>query len=294
MAAGVGAATGPVVVLGAAGYLGSHLVEHLEGRGLEVVGLTRDDCDLGDARATRQMVAELAPGTHLVHCAVIDRTVDPGLGALVENLAMTAGLARALEEHPPSSLLYLSTLDVYGRQPPLPITEQTPVAPESPYAIAKYASERVLLSSLERRCPVSVLRLPGVYGGNDPPKSIPRRFLDTILAGTTVRLHGGGTTRRDYLHVDDLCHVVAELLEQPSTVVLNVASGEALTIRGIVETLARSAGVEARIEPVPEAGDSAADLVLDTTELRRSLPGLRLRPLSVALAEYAARRARVR
>jgi nucleoside-diphosphate-sugar epimerase len=220
--------------------------------------------------------------------------VDPGLGALVANVAMTAGLARALEEHPPSSLVYLSTLDVYGCHPPLPITEQTPVAPESPYAIAKYASERVLLASLERRCPVTVLRLPGVYGGADPPKSIPRRLVDTILGGGTVRLHGGGTTRRDYLHVDDLCHVVAAILERPCAGVLNVATGEALTIRGIVETLARGAGAEARIEPVPETGDGAADLVLDTTGLRQSLPGLGVRPMSVALVEYAATRGRVR
>lgn len=276
-----------VLVLGGRGYIGAHLVRYLDGRGRRVVRGTRECFDLLDPVTLRRSLEGLPSALHIVHGAVIDRTVDPSPRAMLRNLEMAVNLAQALEQRPLSSLVFLSSVDVYGAAPPAPLDESTMTAPESPYAIAKLAAEQLLVSSISSRCPVSVLRLPGVYGGDDPAKCIPRRFLEMIIAGKTLTLSGGGMTRRDYVHIDDLCEVILALLEQPRTGLLNIATGDAMTIREIVETIAAGVGAQVQIREVEADRAAAGDLVIDISRLRRAFPKIAIRPMREALSAYA-------
>lgn len=276
----------PVAVLGSNGFIGQHLCSRLQADGHEVIGWTSRDCDLTDALEVKQKLATLPSGVRLVMCATVNRSVEDSYRAMGRNLLMAENLVDGAPAGRIGGLLFLSTVDVYGRAPRCPITERTAPRPMNYYGIGKLASEHLLRRPGAIDCPVTVLRLPGVYGPGDGQRSIVGAFLQRIARGEEIVLNGDGSVLRDYIEVTDVYRIVAALLDQPSNMLLNVAKGESLSLMQVIETLAAVAGRRAELR-LREADDNAAgDLLFDIAALRAAVPDLSFTPLAAGAHRY--------
>jgi GDP-4-dehydro-6-deoxy-D-mannose reductase len=203
---------------------------------------------------------------------------DPGRAWLI-NATGTAQLCGALGRRAapfPGTVLVVSSAEVYGIAEPQPRSEADPVAPCSPYAATKAASEIAALEVWRRTGlrVVAVRPFPHTGPGQSPPFVVPA-LLERLRAArrakaTTVRT-GNLSVVRDFLDVRDVVRAYAALLlEGEPGEVYNVARGEGLPLREIFDQLCQLVGVEAEPEVDPALLRQAdiPHLVGDATKLR--------------------------
>lgn len=305
-----------VLVTGADGFVGSHLVPMLGERGHEVVaavrpgferregmerlrGLGRLALELEDADSVRAAVGEDLDA--VVHLAAVasgtDAQRDPFAAWRVNTLG-TAMLAEALahagsEKGREPVLLLASTAEVYGDAPPTPRVETDPVRPCSPYAASKLGAE---VASLEvhRRTGLRAIvarAFPHVGAGQDDRFAVPafaRRIAEAKRAGVSEVRVGNLEPVRDYLHVSDVAAAYCELLAKGEAgEVYNVASERGIRLGDLLALLAKIAGHPVTPKPDPDLMRPAdiAYLVGDSTKLRQATGWEPRVPLSEALAE---------
>jgi GDP-4-dehydro-6-deoxy-D-mannose reductase len=246
--------TGPILVTGAQGFVGRHLLAQLGSDACPV------DVDVTDAKAVSRVLAARAPRA-VVHLAALS-SVGASWGEAGETWRVnTVGTVNVLEavrlETPETRVLFASTGEVYGRAERVPTPENAPLAPVSPYAASKAAAE--LACEQARRAGVDVVIARG-FQHEGPGRD--ERFAIGSWAAQIARAEesGGGTIRvgdlsgrRDITDVRDACRAYALLLD-PSvpTGTYNIATGEVVELREVLDTLIDLATAPLEIEPDPE------------------------------------------
>ena len=283
-----------VVVTGAAGFVGSHLSEHLLCGGHEVVGVdafTR----FYARRAKERNLAALheAPGFTLHErnvlagglagsldgadavCHLAGRPgVRGGSEAAFEadNVRATAALVRAAAWAGVTRVVLASSSSVYGPAEG-PVTEDAPLAPLSPYGRSKQRAELVA-AQLAEQLGIELVRLRyfTVYGPRQRPDMAFARFAAAALDGESMALLGDGGQRRDFTYVTDACEATALALERGRPgAVYNVAGGrsvalaEAFALLG--ERLGREPAFDRRVADRREPRATEADLTRAATDL---------------------------
>ena len=282
-----------VLVTGAAGFVGHHLVRELESSGHEVAttdALQPDapaahglpdysTADLRDGESMRALVRATRPDA-VVHLAgvsfVPDGARDPSL-ALTVNIGGTWTLAEALAaEAPRARLLFVSTAQVYGTIPsPAPLREESPLRPLSLYAVTKVAGESLLLARHAAGTLDAVVARPGNHTGpGQTPKFVAPAFARQVLSakrGEIAALRVGNLDSiRSFADVRDVVRAYRLLLERgvPGGV-YNVASPANVRIGELLDRLRALAGCDAPVETDPalwRPTDSCP--VLDVSRLR--------------------------
>ena len=251
-----------VLVTGAGGFAGSHLVEHLvaslePGR---VVAWTRQDVDLLDRDAVRAAVRELRP-SQIYHCAGLAHVADSWRETakpLETNVLGTEYLFDALRvEHIPCRVLVPGSATVYGPSAE-PIAENATIAPASPYAISKLAQEQLALRAVhEDGLDVIVTRSYNHTGPRQTPAYVAPSIARQIAriehgAGEPVIKVGNVEARRDLTDVRDVVRAYVALMQKGTTgVIYNVGSGVARSIQSILEALVSRSKIPVRIEVDP-------------------------------------------
>ncbi|MBI5519254.1 MAG: NAD(P)-dependent oxidoreductase [Desulfovibrio sp.] len=261
-----------VLVFGAGGFIGSTAVRHLRENGWNPVAYTRQDCDLTDADAVKRVFAQRTAPCRVLLCGCVSRHFEDSFATLVKNIAMVENFVRAVAPGQVLSCVYLSSTDIYGNRPALPITEDTAALPEFYYGASKLANETLLLRAGLVDFPVACLRLPGIYGPTDQGHSMLGMFARRVLRGQELTIFGDGSTLRDFVLVTDLCRVIEALLDRPHHGVLNVATGSSMTLLDIMQLLAKTSGRELNLRHAPP-GPRSHDLVFHTGALVAALGG---------------------
>jgi UDP-glucose 4-epimerase len=276
-----------VVVLGHTGFLGRSIQSYLLQNGLSVLAASSKECNLLQADQLARYFARVAGPVQVVFCAGITRWVEDSFESMLQNIQMVRNLVTAAPRDRLAGVVYLSSTDVYGYAPELPITEQTLTTPANFYGAGKLCGEFLLRLPNSLDCPVTVLRLPGVYGPGDGARSIVGRLLEGMRRDGRVRIYGDGSARRDYIEISDVCEVIRRLLEAPFDGVLNAATGVSVTVLELIGLLAEATRLSPMIEYAPP-DQAARDLVFDVALLRSVLPGLSLKRLPEGIASYVA------
>jgi len=298
-----------VLVTGGAGYIGSHIVRALVRAGhtaavIDDLSTGHRDfvgaCDVplheggvGDAETLHEAFTT-RPADAVVHVAgkalAPESVRDPGPYFRTNTYAPLV-LLDAMRRYRVPRIVFSSTCAVYGIPEQLPIEEDTPREPISPYGASKLAFERMLEAYRAYGLRTLALRYFNVAGASaegdlgerhDPETHLIPNLLRAAVHGTPFKLFGtdyptrDGTCERDYIHVEDLAraHVLAvERLDalEPGVLALNLGTGQGATVRDVLSAAEAATGRRVLVREEPRrAGDPPA-LVADASLARAAL-----------------------
>ncbi|GAB3572223.1 GDP-mannose 4,6-dehydratase [Spirosoma luteolum] len=283
-----------ILLTGAAGFIGSHLTEHLLSLGHTLIGLDNFDDQYAPAiKEANLQLARLHPSFHLVRGDVRDRPLlnrlfrhypieavihlaartgvrasvhEPGL-CLDVNINGTLTLLEAMRAAGVGQLVLASSSSVYGDSDRLPFREDDPAdQPLSPYAQSKRAAE--LLAHTYHHLygfSVSCLRFFTVYGPRQRPEMAISQFTANLYRARPITLYGDGTTARNYTYIDDTVAGIRLALDKPDGFrILNIGGPSSVSLIQLVRLLEETTGRPARIDwQAAQPGDvqyTAADL----------------------------------
>lgn len=284
--------SGPVLVTGAAGFAGGHLVERLAGRG-EIAAWSRSELpaeiarlarwsrvDLLDRDAVRREIRALRPAT-VYHCAGVahvgaswQNTSHPLAGNVLTTHYLLDALHRA---GGPCRVLVAGSATVYAPSAS-PLREDDPLAPTSPYGLSKLAQEQLSLRGCqEDGLDVIITRPFNHTGPRQRPSFVAPSVARQIALIEVHRLDGlevgNLDATRDLTDVRDVVRAYAMLMEAGTPgVVYNVASGKGHPVRSVVEALVARARVPVRIahDPGRLRPHDTPVLVGDNTRIREA------------------------
>jgi UDP-glucuronate 4-epimerase len=292
-----------VLITGGAGFIGSHLVGYLAGRGddhITVVdnfddfydpalkraniaphtGDTRFDlveADIRDQHAMDELFARAGFDVvvHLAARAGVRPSLERPLEYVQTNVDGTYSLLEASRRHGVKQFIFGSSSSVYGVNSNLPFAEDDPLThPVSPYAATKIAAEAACrvyshLYGLRILC----LRFFTVYGARQRPDLAIRKFTRLISEGQRIPVYGDGTTRRDYTYIDDIIHGVVRALEYESSPfeVINLGESKTVELNALVGLLEEAIGKRALIDYQPAQPGDVPATYADISRARRLL-----------------------
>lgn len=263
------------LVTGGAGFIGSHVAEHLLRRGHRVTVL--DDLSGGCAENVVPGV-ELVTGSitdvDLVDRLLADRRFDyvfhlaayaaEGLSHFVKrfnytnNLLGSVNLINAAVNSGVRCFVFTSSIAVYGASPHLPLDETTPAHPDDPYGIAKLAVEQELrVSQAMFGLDFVVFRPHNVYGERqnigDKYRNVVGIFMNQVLRGEPMTIFGDGQQTRAFSYIADVAPIIAEAVDVPAARnhVFNVGADRPYTIAHLAGAIAQALGAVPRVVHVP-------------------------------------------
>lgn len=263
------------LVTGGAGFIGSHVSEHLVQRGHDVIVL--DDLSGG-------FRDNLIEGSHFIHGSINDIELvnqlfaseqfdyvfhlaayaAEGLSHFIKrfnynnNLIGSINLINAAINHNVKCFVFTSSIAVYGSTPELPMTEETTPHPEDPYGIAKLAVEQELIVDKEMfDLDYIIFRPHNVYGERqnigDKYRNVVGIFMNQILQGKPMTVFGDGRQTRAFSYIGDVAPLIAESIDIPAArnQVFNVGADTPYSVNQLAAAIAQSMGVEPDIVHLP-------------------------------------------
>ena len=286
------------LVTGAAGFIGSTLVERLLGQGADVVGLDcftdyypRDVKERNLAAARRQprfrfvesriqdvdIRALAADRTHVFHLAAqagVRKSWGGDFGVYtVNNIEATQVLLEGLVGSNIERLVYASSSSVYGDRAPIPMREDALPQPVSPYGVTKLAAEQLCyLYQVNYGVPAVSLRYFTVYGPRQRPDMGFHKFLRATILGEPIPLFGDGEQTRDFTFVADAVGATIAAAERgvPGRV-YNIGGGSRVSVNQVIDIIGRVSGRQPLVRVETNQKGDMRHTYADTSLARQDL-----------------------
>ncbi len=292
-----------ILVTGGAGFIGSHLVEHLLGEGVWRVSVVDDfndfyspelkranisahlenpnfrlyEMDICDAQSLEEVFAEnqFDAIVHLAARAGVQPSLyQPKLYAET-NINGTLNLLELARQFSVKQFVFGSSSSVYGNNTKIPFSEDDKISqPISPYAATKAAGELLChtyshLYDIRAVC----LRFFTVYGARQRPDLAVRKFSELILQEKPIQMFGDGTTRRDYTFIDDIIQGVRAAINYTASdfEIFNLGESQTVELKRLVELLEEKLGKQAIIHQKPIQAGDVPQTFADISKSRRLL-----------------------
>lgn len=279
------------LVTGGAGFIGSHLVDALVAGGAQVLVL--DDLSRGrkgfvnprasfvraDLAAPEAAEAVLRFGPEVVFHLAAQASVPASLADPVAdartNVLGTLNLLEACRRAGTRKVVYASSAAVYGDPRYLPIDEQHPLSPLSPYGVSKYTVELYLgVYQAMHGLDWTVLRYANVYGPRQDALGeggVVAVFVERLRRGEPLDVFGDGEQTRDFIYVGDVVRANLAAAYAGSGRVLNIGTGRATSVNTLIAELAALAGRPLKARYLPARPGDIRHSYLANGEARRSL-----------------------
>ncbi len=253
-----------ILVTGGAGFIGSHLVEKLVNSGYRVKVLDNlstgklsnlnskflsdasidfVEGDIRDALLVKNCVKDVDAVLHLAAQTSVPLSMqNPDFNNDV-NINGTQNMLNQSVQANVAKFLFISSCAVYGDPAYLPVDEETPTNPISPYAKSKLHSEQACLSLNGKNLVKSVvLRFFNVYGprqGLNDYSGVITKFIDSIKQKKPLTVYGDGSQTRDFVYVQDIVNAIVLALENDSVTgeIFNIGFGKKTTIQELAQTI---------------------------------------------------------
>lgn len=296
-----------VLVVGGAGYIGSHMVRALGHAGHNVVVLDNLSTgfpqsvthgklirgDLLDRELTTRILRDesIDAVMHFAACALVGESVTHPAKYYENNVIAACGLLEAMRASGVSKMVFSSTCATYGIPQRVPITESEPQLPVNPYGFTKLVIERAMQDYAHaygfayaalRYFNASGASPAGDIGEDHDPEShlIPIVLQTALGQREHVTIFGDdyptadGTCIRDYIHVDDLsaAHLAAlDRLKPGEGIKVNLGTGTGYSVRQVIDVCRQVTGCEIREVIGPRRAGDPPELVADASLARRVL-----------------------
>ncbi|MBN1161420.1 MAG: SDR family oxidoreductase [Dehalococcoidales bacterium] len=263
-----------ILVTGGAGFVGSHIVDSLSSQNNVIVmdnlftGLLSNlekskdrikfvKADILDKALVKDIVEDVDYIFHLAaHVGYIRSIKDPYYDMEV-NIKGTLNLLEACRGSRVKRLIFSSSAAIYGDVKHLPIDEDHPLYPKSPYAVSKMAAEKYCFAFHKvHGIPVVALRYFNIYGPRQDTSEYANAifiFLDKFRGKKPITIYGDGEQTRDLIYIRDVVEANILAATHPAAVggVFNIATGLATTINQLVDLIRQVSGYEGTANYVP-------------------------------------------
>ncbi|MCP4205216.1 MAG: UDP-glucose 4-epimerase GalE [bacterium] len=296
------------LIVGGAGYIGSHMVKALLEKGHEVitlddlntghreavVGGTFVEGDLGDRAVLDRIFGDLAVDCvmHFAALSLVEESVREPLAYYRNNAGKTTNLLLAMKEHGVDRFIFSSTAAIYGEPERIPIAEEDPTGPKNPYGRSKLFIEQ-MLSDCEAAHGLRFATLryfnaagadpSGLIGEDHSPEThlIPIVLQAALGQRPHVQIFGtdwdtpDGTCLRDYVHVNDLveAHLLAaeHLMDNGKSIICNLGCETGYSVKEIIEVASKVTGRPIEAIDAPRRAGDPARLVASSEKIRAEL-----------------------
>ena len=252
--------TDRVLVTGAGGFIGSHLVERLVQIGVRTRALVRYNstnswgwidklpvksdvevisCDVRDPDSIQKAVSDSDVVFHLAALIAIPYSYQAPLSYIRTNIEGTLNVLQASLKSDVRLVVHTSTSEVYGTARYVPIDEDHPLQSYSPYSASKIGADKIAEAfRLSFGLPVAVIRPFNTYGPRQSARAVIPTIVTQALVGTTVHL-GNQSPTRDFTYVSDTVDGFIRMMECPGAIgqVINVGSGREISIKQLAESV---------------------------------------------------------
>lgn len=289
-----------IIVTGAAGFIGSHLVEALLRQGNEVIGVDQFN-DYYDPILKHKSIAHLndSPLFTLIEGdiqfldwaallenveVVYHQAAQAGVRAswgegfrnyTERNISATQVLLEAAKNAENlKRLVFASTSSVYGDAETLPTHEKIPPQPVSPYGITKLAAERLCgLYHKNFGVPIVALRYFTVYGPRQRPDMAFHKFFKAILQDEAIPIYGDGQQTRDFTYVSDVvaANLAAATVPQAVGEIFNIGGGSRVVLAEVLDTMAEIVGKPIKKNYIEKAMGDARHTAADVSKAQEIL-----------------------
>ncbi len=267
-----------ILLTGGAGFIGSHSIEAMLAAGARITVLDNfssgkmenlpSSANLtvirGDIREPATVDQAMQGISHVLHLAAqvsVPASVKDPLGSSQHNIQGFLNVIDAARRANVSRFVYASSAAVYGVPDQLPLNEQSPVKPLSPYGLEKNVNDQyaALYQKLYGLSTLG-LRYFNVYGPRQDPASpyagVISRFASAMIKGDPLHVFGDGGQTRDFIFVKDVALLNLRALQSNVDGVCNIATGHSVTLLELIDTLAKCSTCTPHIihEP-PATGD---------------------------------------
>ncbi len=230
-----------ILVTGGAGFIGSHIVDRLVERGFRVVVIDNESTGkreqvnpaaefiAGDVRQPADLAPIFAAGVdavlHIAGQASIRLSFNDPANDLNVNTLGTINVLQQCIAHRVPRLLFASSMTIYGNTDVVPTPETTAPDPVSYYGVTKYAAERYVHLTAQRRdldfsFNVTSLRMFNIYGERqsltNAYQGVFAIFTGNVLRGEPIKIHADGEQSRDFLHIDDAARAWVDAIDNPA------------------------------------------------------------------------------
>ena len=277
-------------VIGGAGFIGRHVTSLLAASGRHVTVLGRREKpavalpdgvayvsgDYGDRTALRMALRQVDAVVDLAYSTVPRTSFEDPIFDITSNLPASVQMLQEAEAAGIRKVVIVSSGGtVYGVATSLPIREDHPTNPISPYGITKLTIEKYAgMFRATSGLPIVIVRPGNAYGEGQHASSgqgFIAAAMDATKRGEAVGVYGPTGTVRDYIHVEDVASgIVAALDEGEAGQIYNIGTGEGrsnLDVLGQIEPLAQASGYEVRVSTLPPRTFDVPANVLDNRKL---------------------------
>lgn len=281
-----------IAVVGGAGFIGSHVVDAYVNAGHEV--LVVDNLSTGRREnvhpAARLIEMDMnGPGlldlfekerpdvvNHHAANPVVSLSVREPIFDATQNILGTLQVLEAARQSGVGKIIYISSGGaMYGNPEYLPMDEEHPIRPVSPYGLSKGTGEQyVRLYGSEHGLHWTSLRYANVYGPRQDPygeAGVIAIFCQNLLDGQVPEIHWDGEQTRDFVHVNDCARANLLALEGGDGQAYNVGTGKGTSINTLYQILMDVTGQDVEPRRGPRRPGDARDSYLDCSKVRRDL-----------------------
>jgi len=239
-----------VVILGAAGFVGTTAHNAFKSEGTEVLALSRDEIELLSPEAGSKLASLLKPTDTFVVISAEAPCKDAAM--LIRNVQMMNDVCEAIFQIQPAHVIYVSSDAVYADSME-PLDETSSAEAGSMHGVMHLTREIMLKEATEST--LTILRPTLIYGIDDPHNGYgPNRFRRLVAAGEEIVLFGEGEELRDHVLVDDVAELIRLIAWHKSEGVLNAATGTVTSFKEIAEMVVNISGTTIAIKGSPRVG----------------------------------------
>ncbi len=289
-----------ILITGAAGFIGSHVVHQMLLMGYRVYGVDNFDdyypasikrrnialisnnqqfrfieSDIRNTECLKQQLPDFIDVViHLAAKAGVRYSIMFPNGYEETNVAGTEAIFQLSRQLHAGKFIFASSSSIYGNNPNTPWNEDCTAMPNNPYAKTKWLSEQQLKNdSLDSGLCICVARLFSVYGPRMRPDLMMNRIYESLMNGSVITVFGDGTSTRDYTYIDDIVQgIVACCVEQDNKFsIYNLGNKHPVKLLQIIKVFENITGRKARLDFLPEVQGESYATCADITKAQQEL-----------------------